>query len=63
MIRDSRELKEDQTLNADICVIGAGAACITICNELIGTSVQVILLESGGLQYDPEIQSLYAGKS
>ena len=62
MIRDSRELKQDQTLDADLCVIGAGAAGITICNELIGTSVQVILLESGGLQYDPEIQSLYAGE-
>ena len=62
MIRDSRELKEDQTLDADLCVIGAGAAGITICNELIGTSVQVILLESGGLQYDPQIQSLYAGE-
>ena len=61
MFIDSRELPQDSMLQADVCIIGAGAAGISIAREFIGTNKQVILLESGGLEYDQKIQSLYSG--
>lgn len=53
------DLKAHAPLQADICIIGGGAAGIAIAKEFIGTSYQVILLESGGLKVDEKTQSLY----
>jgi choline dehydrogenase-like flavoprotein len=51
-------------VQADICLIGAGAAGITIARELAGTGQQICLIEGGGLKFEyPESQSLYAGTS
>ncbi len=61
MLIDSRELTDGSSLQADICIIGGGAAGITIAREFIGTNNKVILLESGGLEFDQQIQSLYSG--
>ncbi|MBN1240225.1 MAG: GMC family oxidoreductase, partial [Gammaproteobacteria bacterium] len=47
----------------DLCVIGAGAAGITIARELAGTPIRVCLLESGGVQPDPQTQALYEGEN
>ena len=44
-----------------MCVIGGGAAGITIANEIANHSV--IVLESGGLEFDPKIQKLYQGEN
>lgn len=61
MIRDlSREALE-QTLDADICIVGAGPAGISIALELMKTGRSVVLLESGGRGYEPSTQKLYAG--
>ena len=62
MFVDSRELNYSD-INADICIVGAGAAGITIARELIGTSLNVVLLESGGLDYEQETQDLYKGET
>ena len=48
---------------ADICVIGAGAAGITIARELAGGQLSVALLESGGIRHEPDIQLLHCGES
>lgn len=61
MFYDSRELPDNTVITADICIIGAGAAGITLAREFIGTGVSVCLLESGGLEFDFETQSLYQG--
>jgi choline dehydrogenase-like flavoprotein len=61
MIHDINELSEGSLLNADVCIVGAGAAGITIALELIGSGLQVVLLESGGFDAEPQTQSLYAG--
>src|SRR5208283_3834593 len=61
MIQDTNELAEGEFLTADVCIVGAGAAGITIALELIGSGLQVLLLESGGFEPEPETQSLYAG--
>jgi choline dehydrogenase-like flavoprotein len=61
MIDDSSQLNDGATLHAEVCIIGAGAAGITLALELAGTGISVLLLESGGLAPEPETQSLYQG--
>lgn len=60
------DLHEDVPLPStryDICIIGAGAAGISIAHALIGSDLTICLLESGGYQYEPETQALYQGDS
>ena len=61
MLRSARELPEGNDLRADLCIVGAGAAGITIAQALVGTRLRVVVLESGGLRPDPGTQALYAG--
>lgn len=49
-------------MKADVCIVGAGAAGITLALELKRTSAQVVLLESGSLDFDPRAQALGAGR-
>lgn len=50
-------------LCCDICVIGAGAAGIALAIELLDTDIDVIVLESGGLDIDESLQQLNSGTS
>ena len=50
-------------IEADLCIIGAGAAGIAIARTFIGTSVSVCLIESGGLAGENSSQALYEGLS
>ena len=52
------DLKE---ISCDICIIGAGAAGITIARSLSQQDIRICLLESGGLAPAPATQSLYSG--
>lgn len=52
MFEDAREIPEGATLSADICVIGSGAAGITLARRLDGSANSVIVLEAGGLEQD-----------
>lgn len=61
MFIDANEIEKNTQISADVCVIGAGAAGITLARELIGESFDVCLLESGGLELDIETQMLYSG--
>jgi len=61
MIDDGLELSDGETLQADVCIVGAGAAGITLAVELAGTGVSVLLLESGGLKPEKDTQRLYEG--
>ena len=47
--------------SADVCVIGAGPAGVTLSRDLIRSGVSVILLESGGWGSDPAIEELNRG--
>jgi len=58
-IIDAFNLNSSALLQADICIVGGGAAGIAIAREFIGTPYQVLLLESGDFDYDSETQSLY----
>ncbi len=48
-----------ETLSADIAIVGAGAAGITLALELQGSGRSVCLLESGSQRANPETQKLY----
>ena len=58
-IVDANELSPNSILQTDICVVGAGAAGITVANELHGCSQSVCLVESGDYNPDERTQSLY----
>lgn len=60
MAIDARLLSTDR-LETDICIVGSGPAGITLARELIGHDMDVLLLESGGPEFDHEVQSLADG--
>ena len=60
---DARNLENNTLIEGDICIVGAGAAGISMALEWINTPYKVILLEGGGFEYDEEVQELYAGKT
>jgi choline dehydrogenase-like flavoprotein len=50
-----------ELLEADAAIIGAGAAGLTMARALVAGGKSVILLESGGLDYEPATADLNAG--
>jgi choline dehydrogenase-like flavoprotein len=62
MIRNGNRVRRSTTLKADVCIVGAGAAGISIAQALAGSRLRVIVLESGGLSADVGTQSLYEGR-
>jgi choline dehydrogenase-like flavoprotein len=63
MHTDARSIDNNTLIEGDICIIGAGAAGISIALEWIGSPYKVILLEGGGFEYEPRMQELYRGKT
>jgi choline dehydrogenase-like flavoprotein len=63
MHTDARNLDNEKIILGDICIIGAGAAGISMALEFIDTKYQVVVLEGGGFEYDDRIQELYNGKT
>src|SRR5262245_49094014 len=60
---DARRLDPGTELRADVAIIGAGPAGITVARQLAGTGLDVVVLESGGEQPHPETAALAAGHS
>jgi choline dehydrogenase-like flavoprotein len=50
VIQSGLDLEENQTVRSQICVIGAGPAGVILTLELAKAGLDVILLESGGLE-------------
>lgn len=63
MIIDYLDRSGPDDFSADICIIGAGPAGISIARSFIGTSLSVCLVESGGLAGEERNQELYEGTS
>lgn len=61
MLKDLRELPQDAVVEADLCIIGSGAAGITLARSLRGKGFHICLLESGSFDFEPEVQDLYKG--
>ncbi|MEO9052851.1 MAG: GMC oxidoreductase, partial [Ginsengibacter sp.] len=62
MYIDGRTLDNGTLIQGDICIVGAGAAGISMALEWMNTPYKVILLEGGGFQPDEKVQELYDGK-
>jgi choline dehydrogenase-like flavoprotein len=52
-------LERPPSLDADVCIVGAGAAGITLARELVGSPYSVMLLESGTRGFEARTQALY----
>ena len=61
MFLDLRQIPDGTALEADLCIVGAGAAGITIARQFIGRPITVTVVESGGLEPDEATQALYQG--
>jgi choline dehydrogenase-like flavoprotein len=55
---DGRQIPSGSTLEAEVCIIGGGPAGIAIARELLGTSISVILIETGGWRPNKIAQAL-----
>jgi choline dehydrogenase-like flavoprotein len=62
MIDSAGDIVQDATLRANICIVGGGPAGITLAMELARFGQSILLLESGDLVPDAEIQSLNQGE-
>ena len=64
MLIDGRTLPPDHLLDCDLCIIGGGAAGITLASAFAGgRDVDVCLVESGGFDFDADVQELYRGEA
>jgi choline dehydrogenase-like flavoprotein len=57
-IQDLRSIPADATVEADVCVVGSGPAGATVALELVNGNSKVIVVESGGLQRDTNVDQL-----
>ena len=62
MILDARDERVALTRSADIAIVGAGPAGLTLARELAEVA-SVLVIESGGMEHDDQLQSLYEGES
>jgi choline dehydrogenase-like flavoprotein len=63
VIADIRTVPRDALLEADVCIIGGGAAGIVLAREFLSSPSKVILLESGGYESEARVQQLYSAES
>ncbi|TXI09580.1 MAG: GMC family oxidoreductase, partial [Rhizobium sp.] len=61
--RDLRSLPDSIEIHADIAIIGGGPAGIAIARELADTQISVLVIESGGSDYEAEVQALNSVES
>lgn len=62
MMESGNEIPRGTELSADVCIVGSGAAGISIALELMDRGLSIILLEAGTEKSEPPHQSLYEGE-
>lgn len=63
MLTDIRTLPDGAALDADLCIIGGGAAGVAMALRLRGAPLKIMLLESAGLSPDSATRALSAGET
>lgn len=63
MLIDLEQATEDLHLESEVCIIGAGAAGMTLARDLMIAGRDVCLLEAGGMDYEVKTQSLFEGRN
>jgi choline dehydrogenase-like flavoprotein len=62
VFEDARSLPDGHVLTCDVAIVGTGAGGATLAAELIGSGLDVVVLEAGGFAYDKQTQGLYSGE-
>lgn len=63
MFAHLRDYDGPPTIRSDVCIVGAGPAGMSIARTLAAGGHRVLLIESGGLEVEPETQELCRGHS
>lgn len=61
MLINAHSIPTGTSIAADLCIVGGGAAGISLAREFIASPFRVILLEGGPLTVDQRSQDLYSG--
>ena len=61
MLIDARTVPDGARFECDICLVGTGAAGLSIIQQFIGSDTKICVAESGGLELEPDTQALYQG--
>ena len=61
MFVDARSVPPGTVIETEVCIVGAGAAGITLAREFINSGFRVALLESGDVDFQDKTQDLYGG--
>jgi choline dehydrogenase-like flavoprotein len=61
MFRDARGIEDFSTVEADLCIVGGGAAGITLALGVKDAGFSTVLVEAGGLEHDAGTQAVYDG--
>ena len=62
MIENANQVPRGTAIQADVCIVGAGAAGIPLALSLTGKGLSVVLLEAGERSQDPKAQVHYQGE-
>ena len=63
MFCDARRVDDGMVARSTVCIIGGGAAGITMALEFERRGIDAIVLESGGFSPDPHTMDLYRGEN
>jgi len=61
MLADARPIPDGSRIQCSVCVVGAGAAGLTLALGLLDAGMDVLVLEAGGEKVEEAIQSIYDG--
>jgi choline dehydrogenase-like flavoprotein len=60
---DARTDAVEDSVDCELCIIGAGAAGITLARRLAGVYGDLVLMEAGSFEFDYATQQLYLGRN
>jgi 2-polyprenyl-6-methoxyphenol hydroxylase-like FAD-dependent oxidoreductase len=58
---DAPQVRPEEVIETDVCIVGAGLAGLVVAAQLAGTTLDVVLLESGAASFDATPQTLNDG--
>lgn len=63
MLQDLADLPNQSRIETDVCIVGAGAAGISLARSLLSSTLNVCLLESGGFDHEAAVTDLGSGEN